>query len=84
MHRQQLELTDDLLLQGHWGKEDAAVRSFCFCLMSSDAKSILGTIYKVSVQACLGYIIVKTMGGGGGGGSEVSLVHLRINIWIGT
>ena len=26
MHRQQLELllTDDLLLQGHWGKEDAA------------------------------------------------------------
>ena len=27
MHRQQLELllTDDLLLQGHWGKEDAAV-----------------------------------------------------------
>ena len=23
MHRQQLELTDDLLLQGHWGKEDA-------------------------------------------------------------
>ena len=61
------------------------VRSFCFCLMSSDAKSILGTIYKVSL---FGYIIVKTMGetggGGGGGGSEVSLVHLRINIWIGT
>ena len=27
MHRQQLELllTDDLLLQGHWGKEDAAM-----------------------------------------------------------
>ena len=25
------------------------VRSFCFCLMSSDAKSILGTIYKVSL-----------------------------------
>ena len=27
MHRQQLELllTDDLLLQGHWGKEDAVV-----------------------------------------------------------
>ena len=27
MRRQQLELllTDDLLLQGHWGKEDAAV-----------------------------------------------------------
>ena len=25
MHRQQLELTDELLLQGHWGKEDAAV-----------------------------------------------------------
>ena len=27
MHRQQLELllTDDLLLQGHWGEEDAAV-----------------------------------------------------------
>ena len=26
MHRQQMELllTDDLLLQGHWGKEDAA------------------------------------------------------------
>ena len=26
MHRQQLELllTDDLLLQGHWGKEDTA------------------------------------------------------------
>ena len=24
-YRQQLELTDDLLLQGHWGKEDAAV-----------------------------------------------------------
>ena len=26
MHRQQLELllTDDLLLQGHWGKEDPA------------------------------------------------------------
>ena len=26
MHRQQLELllTDDLLLKGHWGKEDAA------------------------------------------------------------
>ena len=26
MHRQQLDLllTDDLLLQGHWGKEDAA------------------------------------------------------------
>ena len=24
MHRQQNELTDDLLLQGHWGKEDAA------------------------------------------------------------
>ena len=24
MHRQQLKLTDDLLLQGHWGKEDAA------------------------------------------------------------
>ena len=24
-------------------------RSFCFCLMSSDAKSILGTIYKVSL-----------------------------------
>ena len=26
MHRQQLELllTDDLLLQGHWGKEDKA------------------------------------------------------------
>ena len=22
MHRQQLELTDDLLLQEHWGKED--------------------------------------------------------------
>ena len=29
MHRQQLELTNDLLLQGHWGKEDAA-RPFCF------------------------------------------------------
>ena len=26
------------------------VRSFCFCLMSSDAKSILGTIYKVSLS----------------------------------
>ena len=25
------------------------VRSFCFCLMSSDAKSILGTICKVSL-----------------------------------
>jgi len=27
IHRKQLELllTDDLLLQGHWGKEDAAV-----------------------------------------------------------
>ena len=27
MHRQQLELllTDDLLLQGHWGEEDATV-----------------------------------------------------------
>ena len=25
MHRQQLELTDDLLLQGHWGKEDAVM-----------------------------------------------------------
>ena len=24
-YRQQLELTDDPLLQGHWGKEDAAV-----------------------------------------------------------
>ena len=24
VHRQQNELTDDLLLQGHWGKEDAA------------------------------------------------------------
>ena len=24
MHIQQLELTDNLLLQGHWGKEDAA------------------------------------------------------------
>ena len=26
MHRQQLELTDDLLLQGHWRKEDAAAQ----------------------------------------------------------
>ena len=26
----------------------------------------------------------ETGGGGGGMGSEVSLVHLRINIWIGT
>ena len=25
------------------------VRSLCFCLMSSDAKSILGTVYKVSL-----------------------------------
>ena len=25
------------------------ILSFCFCLMSSDAKSILGTIYKVSL-----------------------------------
>ena len=25
MHKQQNELTDDLLLQGHWGKEDATV-----------------------------------------------------------
>ena len=25
------------------------IRSFCFCLMSSDAKSILWTIYKVSL-----------------------------------
>ena len=25
VHRQQLKLNDDLLLQGHWGKEDAAV-----------------------------------------------------------
>ena len=25
MHRQQLKLTDDLLLQEHWGKENAAV-----------------------------------------------------------
>ena len=24
-HRQQLELTDDLLPQGHWGKEDAVL-----------------------------------------------------------
>ena len=24
MDRQQLKLTDDLLLKGHWGKEDAA------------------------------------------------------------
>ena len=32
MHTQQLELllTDDLLLQGHWGKEDAAGGPFCF------------------------------------------------------
>ena len=29
--------------------ERSFVRSFCFCLMSSDAKSILGTIYKVSL-----------------------------------
>ena len=35
MHRQlELLLTDDLLLQGHWGKEDAAER--ILCLMSSD------------------------------------------------
>ena len=26
MHRQQLELNDDLLLQGHWWKGDAAGR----------------------------------------------------------
>ena len=26
------------------------VRLFCFCLMSSDAKSILGTIYKLSLS----------------------------------
>jgi len=34
MHRQQLELllTLDLLLQGYWGKEDAAV-SFAFMLL---------------------------------------------------
>ena len=39
MHRQQLELllTDDLLLQGHWGKEDAGVVEVVkCCLMSSD------------------------------------------------
>ena len=29
MHRQQNELTDDLLLQGHGGEEDAAVGRLC-------------------------------------------------------
>ena len=37
---------NNLPLQGHCR---SFVRSFCFCLMSSDAKSILGTIYKVSL-----------------------------------
>ena len=38
MHRQQLELllTDDLLLQGHWGREEAAVGWLKCCLVSSD------------------------------------------------
>ena len=45
---------------------EKCTRSFCFCLMSSDAKSILGTIYKVSFFFG-GYIIVKTMGETGGG-----------------
>ena len=36
-HRQQLELTDDLLPQGHWGKEDAVLMMMMsWCLMSSD------------------------------------------------
>ena len=37
MHRQQLELilTDDLLLQGHWWKEDAAGP---FCFTSTEAR----------------------------------------------
>ena len=30
MHRQQLELTDDLLLQGRWGKEDALAQRTSF------------------------------------------------------
>ena len=30
--------------------QNPLVVSFCFCLMSSDAKSILGTIYKVSLS----------------------------------
>ena len=38
MHR--LELTDYLLLQGHWGKEDAANTS-AFCLTSMEARWLI-------------------------------------------
>ena len=38
------------------------LRSFCFCLMSSDAKSILGTIYKVSFFLSQGELVFVVVG----------------------
>ena len=35
MHRQQLELTDDLLLQGHLGKEDALAQRTGFNILDN-------------------------------------------------
>ena len=41
--QQQLKLNGDLLLQGHWEKEDAAVGWLKCCFTSTETVALLGT-----------------------------------------